>query len=160
MDFRKFLDQIWDLVLKRVSKFVIPEFRDTLLAPKITKCGDLLYLVRLWLFSSPTKIEVMKVERLLLSSLPSYYANLFLPSRDHTPTIERICWKWKCESIYTVKSQVLMRVTNKKIWFLGAFVYEIDVIWPVTNYKHPSYSAYRHYINLASTTTWPVANRH
>ena len=39
----KFLDPIWDLVLKRVSKFVIPEFRDTLLVPKITKCGDLLY---------------------------------------------------------------------------------------------------------------------
>ena len=43
MDFRKLLGPIWDLVLKRVSKFVIPEFRDTLLVPKITKCGDLLY---------------------------------------------------------------------------------------------------------------------
>ena len=43
VDFRKFLDPIWDLALKRVSKFVIPEFRDTLLVPKITKCGDLLY---------------------------------------------------------------------------------------------------------------------
>ena len=37
MDFRKFLDPIWDLALKRDSKFVIPEFRDTLLVPKITK---------------------------------------------------------------------------------------------------------------------------
>ena len=44
MDLRKFLDPIWDLVLKRVSKFVIPEFRDTLLVQKITKCGDLLYI--------------------------------------------------------------------------------------------------------------------
>ena len=43
VDFRKSLDPIWDLALKRVSKFVIPEFRDTLLVPKITKCGDLLY---------------------------------------------------------------------------------------------------------------------
>ena len=43
VDFRKFLDPIWDLVLKRVSKFVIPKFRDNLLVPKITKCGDLLY---------------------------------------------------------------------------------------------------------------------
>ena len=45
VDFRKILDQIWDLVLKRVSKFVIPEFRDNLLVPKITKCGDLLYFL-------------------------------------------------------------------------------------------------------------------
>ena len=44
MDFRKILDPIWDLVLKRVSKFVILEFRDALLVPKITKCGDLLYM--------------------------------------------------------------------------------------------------------------------
>ena len=44
MDFRKFFDPIWDLALKRVSKFVIPEFRDTLLVTKITKCGDLLYI--------------------------------------------------------------------------------------------------------------------
>ena len=44
MDFRKFLDPIWDLALKMVSKFVIPEFRDTLLVLKITKCGDLLYI--------------------------------------------------------------------------------------------------------------------
>ena len=43
VDFRKFLDPIWDLALERVSKFVIPEFCDTLLVPKITKCGDLLY---------------------------------------------------------------------------------------------------------------------
>ena len=43
VDFRKFVDPIRDLALKRVSKFVIPEFRDTLLVPKITKCGDLLY---------------------------------------------------------------------------------------------------------------------
>ena len=43
VDFRKILDPIWDLVLKKVSKFVIPEFRDTPLIPKITKCGDLLY---------------------------------------------------------------------------------------------------------------------
>ena len=43
VDFRKILDPIWDLVLKRVSKFVIPKFRDTLLVPKITKCEDLLY---------------------------------------------------------------------------------------------------------------------
>ena len=43
VDFRKILDPIWDLALKRVSKFVIPEFRDTLLVPKITKCGDFLY---------------------------------------------------------------------------------------------------------------------
>ena len=45
--FRKILDPIWDLVLKRVSKFVIPEFCDTPLVPKITKCGDLLYNVLL-----------------------------------------------------------------------------------------------------------------
>ena len=38
-----FWTQFGILVLKWVSKFVIPEFRDTLLAPKITKCGDLLY---------------------------------------------------------------------------------------------------------------------
>ena len=44
VDFRKFLDPIWDLVLKRISKFVIPKFRETLLVPKITKCGDLLYI--------------------------------------------------------------------------------------------------------------------
>ena len=43
MDFRKNLDPVWNLVLKRVSKFVIPQFRDTLLVPKITKCEDLLY---------------------------------------------------------------------------------------------------------------------
>ena len=49
VDFRKFLDPIWDLALKRVSKFVIPEFRDTLLVPKITKCGDL----RTFLLRSP-----------------------------------------------------------------------------------------------------------
>ena len=42
VDFRKNLDPIWNLVLKRVSKFVIPQFRDTLLVPKITKCEDLL----------------------------------------------------------------------------------------------------------------------
>ena len=47
VDFRKFLDPIWDLALKRVSKFVIPEFRDALLVPKITKCGDLLYILYL-----------------------------------------------------------------------------------------------------------------
>ena len=40
---------------------------------------------------SSTKIEIMKVERLLQSSLRSYYANLLLPSRDHTSTPERIC---------------------------------------------------------------------
>ena len=44
VDFRKFLDPIQGLVLKRVSKFVIPKFRDTILVPKIPKCGDLLYL--------------------------------------------------------------------------------------------------------------------
>ena len=38
-----FWTQFGILVLKRVSKFVILEFRDTLLVPKITKCGDLLY---------------------------------------------------------------------------------------------------------------------
>ena len=38
-----FWTQFGILVLRRVSKFVIPEFRDTLLVPKITKCGDLLY---------------------------------------------------------------------------------------------------------------------
>ena len=43
VDFRKFLDPIQGLVLKRVSKFVIPKFRDTILVPKITKYGDLLY---------------------------------------------------------------------------------------------------------------------
>ena len=43
VDFRKFLDPIQGLVLKRVSKFVIPKFRDTILVPKIPKCGDLLY---------------------------------------------------------------------------------------------------------------------
>ena len=43
VDFRKFLDPVWDLALKRVSKFAIPEFRDDLLVPKITKCRDLLY---------------------------------------------------------------------------------------------------------------------
>ncbi len=43
VDFRKFLDPIWDLALKMVSKFVIPKFRDTLLVTKITKCGNLLY---------------------------------------------------------------------------------------------------------------------
>ena len=43
VDFRKNLDPIWNLVLKRVSKFVIPQFRDTLLVPKIIKCEDLLY---------------------------------------------------------------------------------------------------------------------
>ena len=43
VDFRKNLAPIWNLVLKRVSKFVIPQLRDTLLAPKITKCKDLLY---------------------------------------------------------------------------------------------------------------------
>ena len=37
MDFRKILFPIWDLVLKRVSKFVIPKFRDTLLVQKIHK---------------------------------------------------------------------------------------------------------------------------
>ena len=42
VDFRNFFDPIWDLVLRRVSKFGIPEFHDTLLVPKITKCGDLL----------------------------------------------------------------------------------------------------------------------
>ena len=45
VDFRKFLDPIWNLALKRVSKFVIPEFRYTLLVPKITKCGELLYML-------------------------------------------------------------------------------------------------------------------
>ena len=45
LDFRKILGPIWDLALKRVSKFVIPKFRDTLLVPKIMKCGDLLYNV-------------------------------------------------------------------------------------------------------------------
>ena len=45
VDFRKNLDPIWNLVLKRVSKFVIPQFRDTLLVPKITKCEDLLQLL-------------------------------------------------------------------------------------------------------------------
>ena len=44
LDFRKILDPIWNLALKRVSKFMIPQFRDTLLVPKITKCGDSLYL--------------------------------------------------------------------------------------------------------------------
>jgi hypothetical protein len=43
VDFRNFFDPIWDLALKKVSKFVIPEFHDTFLVPKITKCGDLLY---------------------------------------------------------------------------------------------------------------------
>ena len=41
----KFWTQFGILVLKRISKFVIPEFCDTLLVPKITKCGDLLYKV-------------------------------------------------------------------------------------------------------------------
>ena len=45
MDFRKFLDPIWDLALQMVSKFVIPEFRNTLLVSKITKYGDLLYIL-------------------------------------------------------------------------------------------------------------------
>ena len=47
VDFRKCLDPIWDLALKRVSKFVIPKFPDTLSIPKITKCGDLLYFQNL-----------------------------------------------------------------------------------------------------------------
>ena len=41
-EFRKILDPILDLVLKRVSQFVIPIFCDTLLVPIIKKCGDLL----------------------------------------------------------------------------------------------------------------------
>ena len=49
----KFWTQFGILVLKRVSKFVIPEFRDTLLVPKITKCGDLLYFI-VFLSSSQT----------------------------------------------------------------------------------------------------------
>ena len=49
---------------------------------------------------SSTKIEVMKVERLLQSSLRSYYANPLLPSRDHTSTPERICWKWQCQTTF------------------------------------------------------------
>ena len=48
VDFRKNLDSIWNLLLKRVSKFVIPQFRDTILVPKITKCEDLLYQVPTW----------------------------------------------------------------------------------------------------------------
>ena len=57
------MDTIWNLVLKRVSKFVIPdpEFRDTLLVPKITKCGDLLYSdsqLVLNLHLPPRKIEL------------------------------------------------------------------------------------------------------
>ena len=39
----KKVEGIWNLALKRVSKFVFPKFRDTLLVPKITKCRDLLY---------------------------------------------------------------------------------------------------------------------
>ena len=34
VDFRKFLDPIQGLVLKRVSKFVIPQFCDTLFGTK------------------------------------------------------------------------------------------------------------------------------
>ena len=45
VDFRKFLDPIRDLVLKIVSQFGIPEFRDYDLVPKITKYGDLLYYI-------------------------------------------------------------------------------------------------------------------
>ena len=52
MDFRKFLDPIWDLALKMVSKFVVPKFRDTLSVPKITKCGDLLYTLYRSIFYS------------------------------------------------------------------------------------------------------------
>ena len=48
VDFTNFLDPNWYLAVKRVSKFVIPEFRDTLLVPKITKCGDLLYYAMLF----------------------------------------------------------------------------------------------------------------
>ena len=39
MDFRKLLGPIWDLALKRVSKFVIPEFRDTLWYQKSRNAG-------------------------------------------------------------------------------------------------------------------------
>ena len=39
----KFWTQFDTLYYKEVSKFVIPAFRYKLLAPKITKCGDLLY---------------------------------------------------------------------------------------------------------------------
>ena len=42
-NFGNFLDPIRGFILKRVPQFVIPEFHDTLLVPKITKCGDLLY---------------------------------------------------------------------------------------------------------------------
>ncbi len=38
-----FWTKFWILVLKRVSKFVIPQFSDTLLVPKIMKFGDLMY---------------------------------------------------------------------------------------------------------------------
>ena len=53
VDFRKFLDPIWDLALKRVSKFVIPKFRDTLLVPKITNFGDLLYTEKSYCAGGP-----------------------------------------------------------------------------------------------------------
>ena len=39
VDFRKFLDPIWDLALKRVSKFVIHEFRHTLWYQKSRNTG-------------------------------------------------------------------------------------------------------------------------
>ena len=56
MDFRKILDPILDLVLKRVSKFVIPEFRDTFWYQKSqnvgTSCSTYIRnkaTVRLWI---------------------------------------------------------------------------------------------------------------
>jgi hypothetical protein len=37
---------------------VIPEFRDTLLVPKITKCGDLLY------YNENQTVEISKIQGL------------------------------------------------------------------------------------------------
>ena len=102
VDFRKCLDPIWDLVLNRVSKFVISEFRDTLLVPKITKCRDLLYNITSFMkapglsqrrsFSRSLMhiVSILKRTRVMTSSL-CYVRSIVLMYYGNTG-----CWvsKW------------------------------------------------------------------
>ena len=77
MDFGKFLDPIWDLALKRVSKFVIPKFRDTLLVPKITKYEDLLY------YEIPYFLGFQFMVILNLYVIPFHAVVVFRPEHDY-----------------------------------------------------------------------------
>ena len=76
----KFWTQFGILVLKRVSKFVILEFRDTLLVPKITKCGDLLYY----------KVSRRSLDKEVRPSpvVPNSYAGVIIsPALTDDPTV-------------------------------------------------------------------------